>query len=345
MATTTETPGWPHTGATVLLPDGAAARRASKRPHGPAIDAATRIARIGMALSAVGLAASAMTIAVLLSTWRIGSNGPRRTTLLAGLRITYPAANLPAVIVLLLALAGLGVGAEVLLGAAREFRGARAFDRALAGAGVAELAGAVVIDDPQPHAFCAGLLRPRVYVTSGAIALLDARALEAVLLHEHHHASRRDPLRLAAGRVVARALFFLPWLGALHGHELSLAELGADERAVTAAPENRSALARAMLSFTDASAGRGGIDPMRIDHLVGECPRLSAPVSLYLAPLIASGLIVTFLAFFGHAADGTASMSLPFFSTEPCVVVLALLAAAGARGIVSRRKVSPRSAS
>ncbi|MHB8692125.1 MAG: M48 family metalloprotease [Solirubrobacteraceae bacterium] len=88
-----------------------------------------------------------------------------------------------------------------------------------------------------------------------------------MLLHERHHAWRRDPLRLAAGRVVARALFFLPWLDRLHGHELSLAELGADERAMSAAPGNRSALARAMLSFTDASAGRAGFDPLRIDYL------------------------------------------------------------------------------
>jgi hypothetical protein len=333
MATTTDTGIWTATGATggaAWVPARAAGRSRVERSHGPAVLAATRVARVGMALSALGLGTSLLTIAMLISTWRVGAGAHLHVASIAGLRVSYPVANLEAIVVALLALAGVGVAIRVLGGTARELRAARRFDRAIAGLGVAELAGAVVIDDPEPRAFCAGLLRPTIYVTSGAIELLDAQALEAVLLHERHHAWRRDPLRLAVGRVVARALFFLPWLGRLHGHELSLAELGADERAVSAAPGNRSALARAMLSFTDASAGRGGIDPLRIDYLVGECPSWRLPVSLCVAPLAVSGLIVTFLLVLGRLADGTATLALPLFSPHPCVVVLALIGAAGA---------------
>ena len=114
----------------------------------------------------------------------------------------------------------------------------------------------MVIADSHPRAFCAGLFRPRVYVSTGAMALLDDAALSAVLAHEHHHARRHDPLRLAAGRVLARALFFLPGLGDLVERQQALAELSADESAVDASPDNRSALARAMLSFSDAPASR-----------------------------------------------------------------------------------------
>jgi Zn-dependent protease with chaperone function len=338
MATSTDTGIWSATGGSLELSAGTRDRQRIERRLGPAGAAAARVARIGMTLSALGLATSLFTVAMLVSTWRVRSGARLHVASVAGVRISYPAANPEAIAVLLLAIAGTGVAVRVLGGAARELRAARRFGRALARAGVADLAGAVVIDDPQPRAFCAGLLRPRIYVTSGAIELLDAQALEVVLLHERHHAWRRDPLRLAAGRVVARALFFLPWLRALHGHELSFAELGADESAVTAAPRNRSALARAMLGFTDASAGGAGVDPLRVDYLVGECPSWRVPVSLCIAPALASGLIITVLVLVGRLADGTASLALPFVSPQPCVIVLALLPAAGAHWVVSRRK-------
>ena len=88
------------------------------------------------------------------------------------------------------------------------------------------------------------------------LALLDDAALSTVLAHERQHARRRDPLRLAAGRVLARALFFLPGLGDLVERQQALAELSADESAVNDLPANRSALARAMVSFSDTPAGR-----------------------------------------------------------------------------------------
>jgi hypothetical protein len=340
MATTTDTGIWSATGGAVGVPARAVGRCRVERPHGPAMAAATRVARVGMALSALGLGTSLLTIAMLASTWRVGPGAHLHVASIGGLRVSYPTANPEAIVVLLLALAGVGVASRVLGGAARELRAARRFDRAIAGAGIAELAGAVVIDDPAPRAFCAGLLRPTIYVTSGAIELLDAQALEVVLLHERHHAWRRDPLRLAVGRVVARALFFLPWLDRLHGHELSLAELGADERAVAAGPGNRSALARAMLSFTDASGGRAGIDPLRIDYLVGECPSWRMPASLCVAPLAATGLISTSLVLIGHHAAATATLALPFVSPHPCVLMLALITVAAGR-IVQRRKAAP----
>jgi Peptidase family M48 len=142
-----------------------------------------------------------------------------------------------------------------------------------------------VIADARPRAFCGGVLQPRVYVSTWAMAILDGAGLNAVLAHERHHARRFDPLRLAAGRVLARALFFLPELGELVEHQQALAELSADESAVNALPANRFALAEAMLSFSDtpASGGSTGIDPARVDYLLGESPRWRFPVLLCLA--------------------------------------------------------------
>ncbi len=99
----------------------------------------------------------------------------------------------------MLALAALGGLAAALAIAAvlRELRAATRLRRRLARLDAEPREGVFVIDDPRVEAFCAGLLRPRVYITSGALAVLDGQGLNAVLAHERRHASRRDPLRLA----------------------------------------------------------------------------------------------------------------------------------------------------
>jgi hypothetical protein len=205
------------------------------------------------------------------------------------------------------------VTARALTGAVRELQTCRRFDRLLSGEQPQALHGAVVIADPQPRAFCAGLVRPQVYLSTGAIELLDDAALSAVLAHERHHARRHDPLRLAAGRVLARALFFLPELRDLVDRQQALAELSADESAVNAVPANRSALARAMLSFSDAPTldGSAGIDPARVDYLLGDPPSWRFPAVLCLAAAAVLVLLVTVAVLAGRVASGSATLALP----------------------------------
>jgi hypothetical protein len=210
-------------------------------------------------------------------------------------------------------------------GMAREVTAARGFRRSLPATG--RLDGAVVIPDDRPRAFCAGLLRPRVYVSSGAVATLDGEAPQAVLLHERHHGQRRDPLRLACGRVAVRALFFIPGLGDLVDRQQALAELSADETAMNAAPENRSALARAMLGFCDGARPGDpvGIDPARIDHVLGEAPAWRFPGLLCLLALAVIAVLVGLGTVAGAAANGSASLAPPLLSGRPCVMVLAAI--------------------
>ena len=60
-----------------------------------------------------------------------------------------------------------------------------------------------MIDAEAPLAFCAGWLRPRVYVSTAVPRPpLATSELRAVLAHEQHHGALRDPLRLAVGRVL-----------------------------------------------------------------------------------------------------------------------------------------------
>lgn len=262
-----------------------------------------------------------------------------------GQTLSYPAANLAAVAVLALAALGLAATAMTVAGAWREFAATRRFARSIRACERRPLGDASVVPDERPRAFCAGLIRPRVYVSSGAVALLDEPALRAVLAHERHHARRRDPLRLAAGRVIARALFFVPGLGELVRRQEALAELSADESAVAEAPENRSALARAMLSFSDQSGPDEavGIDPARVDYLLGDPPSWRFPLLLCVGALSLIALLAAAGMLAGQLATGATSLAPPFLSSRPCVVVLAAIPSVlGLVALRLRRRLPPR---
>jgi hypothetical protein len=291
----------------------------------PAATAAAHVSRASLVLGGLGLVSALFVVARLFESWRVASSASSHQVSILGQRLSYPAANVDAIVIVLLAGLGAVVTARVITGALRELRASRRFHQVLRGEQPEALRGAVLLTDPHPRAFCAGLVRPRVYVSTGALALLDDGALSAVLAHEFHHARRHDPLRLAAGRVLARALFFLPALGDLVERQQTLAELSADESAVAGTPESRSALARAMLSFSDAPASHGsaGIDPARVDYLLGDPPSWRFPALLCLAAASVLGLLVTVAVLAGRVASGSATLALPFLSEQPCIVVLA----------------------
>jgi hypothetical protein len=299
----------------------------TRRP-GPAGVAAARVSRIGLLLGLSGLVSSLFVIARLVGAWHVTPRAPHRIALL-GLRLSYPAANLAALVVLVLAALGLAVTVLAIAGATRELAASRRFSRRIRAHDHGRPDGALVFVGEHPRAFCAGLLKPRVYISTGALAQLDEPSLNAVLLHEREHARRYDPLRLAAGRVMARALFFVPGLAVLVRRQQALAELSADESALKASPENRPALARAMLTFSDGSAPAEsvGFDPERVDHLLGEPPAWRFPALLCLAAVSVLVLMTAVAVVAAHGASGSATLQPPFLSSRPCVVVLATVPA------------------
>jgi beta-lactamase regulating signal transducer with metallopeptidase domain len=314
------------------------------RPDHPAAVAAARVAQAGATLSVLGLGSSLFVVMRLVETWHVSPVPSSDRISVLGQTVSYPAANLAAVVVLVLALLGLVVTLTAITGIVREVTTARRFQRSLQATG--RLGDAVVIEDDRPRAFCAGLLRPRVYISTGALALLDADALEAVLLHERHHARQRDPLRLACGRAATRALFFLPGFGQLIARQSALAELSADETAIHAAAHNRAALARAMLGFADAArpGDTVGIDPQRVDYVLGEAPDWRFPASLALVALTVTLALVGVGILAGAEASGTASLAPPFLSSRPCVIVLAAVPSLLAIGALRLRRGTPRAA-
>jgi Zn-dependent protease with chaperone function len=165
----------------------------------------------------------------------------------------------------------------------RRVRAQRRFLGTLRSCGEAEVEGVpiVLVADPRPLVFCAGLLRPRVYLSVGARHRLGPRALRAVLAHEAHHASRRDPLRL----LVAGALGRLPFLAGLARRQEMLTELAADAAAVQAV-DGPGPLAAAMLALSEFR-----VAPERVDQLRGAGVDFRVPATWLagaLAVLVAS---------------------------------------------------------
>jgi hypothetical protein len=295
----------------------------------PGFRASQALGRLSGAVLALGLIVTASFVTVfvrLFESWRISPHAASHHVSVFGLGLSYPVANAGALIVLCLALLGAVVTGIGLFAIAGELRGAWRLASRLAELNPVSRDGVFVLESERREAFCAGLLRTRIYVTSGALAVLDQPSLHAVLLHEQHHMRRRDPLRLAVARVLGRALFFLPVIRQMGQSQALLAELSADESAISAAGE-RSGLARAMLSFShpSAPAGSSGIDAARVDHLLGESPNWRFPVLTFAGAVALLAVIVGVGILAGRAASGSATLEPPFLSTQPCVVMLALI--------------------
>lgn len=315
------------------------AATAALEPQQPAAVATTRIFGASVLLGLLGLASTVFVVTRLFESWRVSSEPASHVVSIFGARLSYPAANAGAIVVTVLAGLGLLMAGAAAWRLVRELLADRSFRRALASSPSAPFDGAWVITDERPQAFCAGLLRPRVYFSTGALELLDPPALTAVLAHERHHARRHDPLRLACGRVLAAGLFFIPGMRRLIQRQDALAEISADEAAVLTAGVERSGLASAMLSFSQASSTDAlGIDPERVDYLLGERPQWRFPVALCLGIVAALSLLVAAAVLAAHTAAGSATLAPPFLSSQPCVAILAMIpATAGLAGLAYAR--------
>ena len=197
-----------------------------------------------------------------------------------------------------------------------------------------------VIAGSRPEAFCAGYLRPTVYISKGALDSLTSPELHAVLAHEHHHELLRDPLRFAFARILSQALFFVPVLRSLSAHYADLAELNADGAAVNASAGRQGPLASALLVFdASAPAGASGISSVRVDSLLGEPARWRLPASLTAASLAALSALGLLIWLASGMASIRATFNVPFLSSQPCVVMILLLplAAAGVGALRRRR--------
>jgi Zn-dependent protease with chaperone function len=300
--------------------------------------------RLQLTLGALGLATSALAVAAAVRSVHRQA-APAHEVVIAGQHVTYPELNVAAAALLALAAIGAAVLGVAAWASWRQLTASRRLVRRMPVLGpLPGYPGVSVVDSGEPHAFCAGYLRPAIYISSAALELLSADELGAVLTHEQHHRHVRDPLRLAAARVLTQSLFFLPALRRLHDRFAELAEVGADEAAIRAGDRGRAALASALLAFDAGDpAGAAGISPERVDSLLGRPARRRLPSALLLLALVTLSGLAVIVWRASEAASAHATFNLPVVSSQPCVLILALLAPLVAlAALATTRRLSPR---
>lgn len=287
---------------------------------------ARRLYRGNLALGALGLAVLAL--AGVVAAGSLSLETPPLAALRAACRDVLPS-NDPAEL-LIGGLAALGVVAAFRGAAAtaRHVRAGRRLLRRLPPGELLEVTGQRVelLADDRPHAFCAGYLRPRIFLSTGALARLPGRELAAVVAHEAYHRDRRDPLRLLFAESLADALFFLPALRRLGNRYRQLSELAADEAAVRAVGGSQP-LASALLrvSAHDDTPSVVSLASERVDHLLGERPRWrlgGSPIllsALALSAVVLAGLVAALA-----GVPGTVNLAL--LISQSCMVLMTVSA-------------------
>lgn len=134
----------------------------------------------------------------------------------------------------------------------------------------------VTVEDDAPFAVTAGIIAPRIVISTGLVSRLTLSELRAVLAHEARHGAARHPLRAVAWESFRRAFFFLPVLTDIARHFSLARELDADRaslRACRGARPLASAMLKAVSSvpgaFPVGAASFGQLQP-RINALRGD---------------------------------------------------------------------------
>ena len=162
--------------------------------------------------------------------------------------------------------------------------------------------GLFALPSSRPGAFCFGLLRPRVVVSTALLHRLDPEEQAAAVWHELAHARGREPLKCLLARLAARTFFWLPVLGALFDRYLLVKELAADREAIarTSRPALAGALTHVLAQTTPSGAvGMAEFAAARVDRLFEpktRLPRLIRPWQLVLTAL-AGGSLALAIAF------------------------------------------------
>ena len=289
----------------------------------------------------VGMLGAAAALGALVGSVHRASVGAPRFKAL-GLAVAYPAVNGSEW--LLIGLAAVGATAMAIAGRAvwRQRSAYRDFlTRLEVLARLDDHPHVRVIAGARPEAFCAGYLRPTIYISEGALELLTGPELNAVLAHEQHHRLVRDPLRFAVARILTQALFFVPALRPLRDRYADVAELDADRAAVRASVGRQSPLASALLVFdANAPSGASGISPERVDALLGQPFRWRLPISLMAASIGALFALSALIWQASGTASARATFNLPILSSQPCVLMITLLPILGVIAVLRRRALA-----
>jgi Zn-dependent protease with chaperone function len=152
--------------------------------------------------------------------------------------------------------------------------------------------GAVLMDHPQPTAYCVAGRYPTVIVTTGAVEVLDHGQLDAVLAHERAHLASHHHRLMALARIGRLVLPFLPLMRGADEQVAKLVEMHADDAAArTSDPRS---LATALVALATAGtpaptlAAAATDSVQRIHRLLGPAEPLGCARRLLLRATAAS---------------------------------------------------------
>jgi hypothetical protein len=157
--------------------------------------------------------------------------------------------------------------------------------------------GAVLLEHPQPAAYCVAGRRPTVILTTGALQALSPDQLQAVLAHERAHLTGHHHRLLAMARIARQILPFLPLTRDADVQVARLIEWHADDAATRTSDSAPLAAALVVLATAAASpatalAAAATDTVQRIRRLLQPAEPLS-PVRQHLWRALATALALT----------------------------------------------------
>src|SRR5581483_2415787 len=88
------------------------------------------------------------------------------------------------------------------------------------------------IDSEKQFAFCLGIRKPKIYISTALVSLLNIQEVEAVLRHERYHLENRDTLTMIVASIGESLLPFFPLISDfLHNYRIER-EIKADKEAI-----------------------------------------------------------------------------------------------------------------
>lgn len=90
----------------------------------------------------------------------------------------------------------------------------------------------LVINSEKNFAFCLGIRKPKIYISTNLVSQLSAKEVEAVLLHEKHHLNKHDTFTMIIATIAHSIFPFFPLLGDLTQWYKVRREIEADRFAI-----------------------------------------------------------------------------------------------------------------
>ncbi len=97
----------------------------------------------------------------------------------------------------------------------------------------------VVLREDKPAAFCFGTRKPKIYITTGLIKIINKKELKIVLLHEKYHLEHNDNLVLLLATIAESLFPFFPVLSDIIRIYKTDRELLADQAAIQGGSDKR----------------------------------------------------------------------------------------------------------